>query len=144
MIFNKMLNSIQNQPLDEPNLLLTSTSHLQPQPKQSEHSHIPYWFKQDWVGYTKRRATTTLRLKSGDDDCEPLKFIMNENGTPVDKQQARYIRSTMKNIWQTLLKAKRAPPTWGQADMSALEYYRNNMYAKFPYLKLCDNDWKVD
>ncbi len=100
----------------------------------------------------RARATSTTktgnskrgRTKVTDEPKDKPELIEDENGNPVSTSTAAIIRERMRQHWQTLHNKGRLPPNFSAADSEVLAWFRNQMYREFPFLMLCEYNWKLD
>lgn len=71
-------------------------------------------------------------------------YVEDENGKAVDGHVASEIRKYARSIWVHIAKTRGAPPKWGDAGVEIAQIYRQHMYGRFPILRFCELDWKVD
>jgi hypothetical protein len=116
--------------------------------RREDFPAVKYWHRHEWndkeddATEVGERARGKSRSAKGMNVKE--RFIEDEKGQTIDGHRARDIRAHARSIWIALADRKRAPATWGKADMETIRNYRHEMKAKFPELRLCDNDWKAD
>lgn len=137
---------IQRPLPNDPQLPLPKTDPSEDKPKQADYPNVRFWYRNEWEAFiVESKANSTWHQNtSKTGPCDSLAFIMDSKGTAINRIQAGAIRQFARGLWQTLAHANRDPPTWGNADLSVIKFYRSNMYSDFPDLRLCDNDWKVD
>jgi hypothetical protein len=72
-----------------------------------------------------------------------LDFVELDNGTIADGITAKLIRDELRSIYNELRKKDLLSRTWGSIGITARNFIFKHLYAKYPYLLLCHNDWKV-
>lgn len=127
--------------------------------KQADYPKVRFWFKRDWSKFQKgSKAAKDASVDNSSDSkmvgrgkarsAEGINVMMlyieRDDGTSVDGDVANNIRQTARSIWENLGNAGIAPTTWGQADMQVKKDYWREMAEVFPYLKLCDRNWKAN
>ena len=75
-------------------------------------------------------------------------FIELQDGTVVDGATAEHIRARLRDTFaEQKISAMRmqesVPKTWGEASAGFKKFLIKEVYDHFPYMRLCDNDWKV-
>ncbi len=72
-------------------------------------------------------------------------FIETENGTIVSADTARSIRNLARSVLIEMdtHPVMQLPKKWGQVGVTERKFFIREMYAKFPILWLCHDDWKV-
>jgi hypothetical protein len=75
-------------------------------------------------------------------------FIELQDGTVVDGATAEHIRARFRDTFaEQKISATRmketVPKTWGEASAGFKKFLIREVYDHFPYMRLCDNDWKV-
>jgi hypothetical protein len=71
-------------------------------------------------------------------------YAEGENGEAVNGHVASEMRKYARSIWVHIANTYGAPPKWGDAGVKISQIYRQHMYSKFPILRFCELDWKVD
>lgn len=127
-------------------LPLSSTENFEVKPCREEYPEVMFWHRNEWDTHVQiAKSNQTWRQNTAKEaTCDALAFIMDANGTSINGYGAIRIRQYARQLWQSLAKAGRDPPNWGNADASAVKFFRTHMYTEFPDLRLCENDWKVD
>jgi hypothetical protein len=97
--------------------------------KHTDFPNVKFWFKRNW---SKKVGSEPPRV-----------FVETENGDPVGEDRLESLRKYARNLFQTIDKST-APPTWKQAPTAMRQGLHRLMIDKFPELRLCDSDWKVD
>ena len=116
--------------------------------RRGDFPAVKYWYRHEWndkegdVTEVGERARGKSRAAKGLNVKE--RFIEDENGQAIDGHRARDIRAHARSIWIALASHNRCPLTWGKADLETIRNYRLEMKAKFPELRLCDNDGKAN
>lgn len=75
-------------------------------------------------------------------------FIELQDGAVVDGATAEHIRARFRDTFaEQKISATRmqetVPKTWGEASAGFKKFLIKEVYDHFPYMRLCDNDWKV-
>jgi len=75
-------------------------------------------------------------------------FIELEDGIVVDGTTAESIRARFRDVFAeqkaTVERIQEAmPESWGQASVTFKKFLIKEVYEQFPYMRWCDNDWKV-
>jgi hypothetical protein len=116
--------------------------------KQADFPAVKYWYRYQWSDKEDDSTELGERARGKSRSAKGMnvkeRFIEDENGQTIDGHRARDIRAHARSIWIALASCNRSPPTWGKADLETIRSYRHEMTAKFPELRLCDNDWKAD
>jgi hypothetical protein len=73
----------------------------------------------------------------------PKVFVETENGDTTGKDRLERLWKHARNFFQMIDKST-APPTWKQAPTAMRQALHTSMVDKFPELRLCNSDWKVD
>jgi hypothetical protein len=132
-----------------PGLLINPAGHP---PSRDNYPSVPFWTRQEWESFknedrhtglhTEERRHGKVKDKSQPSRC--LAYITDAAGIGVDGYKGASIRATTRQVWAYIAKQGQAPMTWSQAHISAVQYYRQEMYRDHPDLRLCEGDWKVD
>ena len=73
-----------------------------------------------------------------------MKFVEDESGNVIDGYRASSIRKFARSLWAGLSNAGKAPKSWGKVDAQTSSQFQIEMCRKFPELRLCKGNWKVD
>ncbi len=118
----------------------------------SQYPHVKFPTRQ---AYNKHTATKAAKKKiadpaaedsdSKDKDMAITDFIETENGTIVSADTARSIRNLARSVLIEMDShpTMQLPKKWGQVGITERKFFVREMYAKFPILWLCHDDWKV-
>jgi hypothetical protein len=130
--------------------LMSNSATERPLARQ-DYPKVRFWFKQDWAdhlkeegGITKLDKHATRGKRSVPGENVSMRYIENESGVVIDGYRATEMRKFARSIWNHLANSSKAPKTWGKADVQAARHYRLEMCSRFPELRLCGYDWKVD
>jgi hypothetical protein len=126
---------------------LSFTDNLLTLPIREDYPNVTYWTQEEWrqaraKKKEKRGLASTLitNLKA----TSRQGYVTSAAGLDLTASQAADMRTTARCLWASLAKAGKAPPTWGQADHHAIQYFRGHMYQLHPELRLCAGNWKAD
>ena len=86
-------------------------------------------------------ARGSARMKEGENVM--MDFVELEDGKIVDGLTAKLIRDELRAICHELHKKELLSRNWSSIGITARSFVFAHIYAKFPYLMLCHNDWKV-
>ena len=118
----------------------------------SQYPHVKFPTRQ---AYNKHTASKAAKKKiadpaaedsdSKDKDIAITDFIETENGTIVSADTARSIRNLARSVLIEMDShpVMQLPQKWGQVGVTERKFFIREMYAKFPILWLCHDDWKV-
>ncbi|KAJ7435415.1 hypothetical protein FB451DRAFT_1190970 [Mycena latifolia] len=115
---------------------LSNSSHM----NLADFAQIRYWNRSDFADADSDLAEITEK-KNGRDK---LAFLEHENGTVFSKSEIKAVGKAVYEVFQTLLDDGLAPKTWSQASSRATNILRTDLFAKFPDIRLCANNWKAD
>ena len=137
-----------------------NTAYDLPKPKQEDYPEIKYWHKRDYVQIenAKKRTAAVLdptipkqraprgstRLAQSDENVA-TDYIETENGDIVSGTTAQSIRSTIRNLLKEIKETKGMllPEVWKDIGQNEHKFIFNGLYSNFPYIRLCDDDWKA-
>ena len=109
-----------------------------PQPlDQEDYPYVQYWNEEDWVKYTEQqhdRGQVPPRLR----------FLTDEEGSPVLESQIKTFMSTAKQAWNELYCLRLDPSSWTKKTPKAASYLAYIMKMTFNEFQYCDGDWKVE
>lgn len=144
-------------------LPVTTTTHTNAtvNPSQQNFPDIRFWFKRDYTKFTAAKKSNDgitglnqgtkprgrVRL-SAENENVMNDFIELEDGTVVDGTTAESIRAHFRDVFAeqkaTVERIQEAmPESWGQASVTFKKFLIKEVYEQFPYMRWCDNDWKV-
>jgi hypothetical protein len=73
-----------------------------------------------------------------------MQYVELEDGTVISGDRATEIRKFARAIWVSVSKSGTPPSKWGQADIQTRQQYLSAMGTRFPELRYCDLEWKID
>lgn len=103
---------------------------------EDDHDAVRFWKKSEWRNFEegeRKRNRNTVKFS----------FICDESGESVSPSRIDEIGDAAKLAWNELYHFRLAPTTWAKKIDRANEYFSNTMRAKFPELRLCQGDWKL-
>lgn len=71
-------------------------------------------------------------------------FMENEHGERVFEASGNAVCARAKKFFNLLWKERRAPQTFGDADIETVDEFIWIMENSFPFLRYCDNHWKSE
>lgn len=83
------------------------------------------------------------RPAASNSDNNSNRYMEDKQGIIVNATQAAEARNVSHSIFALLQLKDMAPKTWMKATVEATQYFRREMYAHFPELRLCEGHWKV-
>lgn len=117
--------------------------------ERANFAAVQFWTEDDWQAYekaAKKNKPTRVGNQEGD-EAEKFtgRFIENVDGSPVPKWRRLDMLKVLKKIFVILDTRGIAPSTWGRgASIEAQELVQTMMYKRYPELRLCHGDWKVE
>lgn len=87
-------------------------------------------------------ARGSVRMKEGENVM--MDFVELEDGKIIDGLTAKLIRDELRSTCHELHKKDLLSRNWTSIGITARSFVFAHIYAKFPYLMLCHNDWKVN
>ena len=118
-----------------------------PEAKREDFPLIKYWSQHEWTASDDSQVASIGapgKARAAQGENISMKFVEDENGDVIDGFKAISIRKFARSLWAGLSKAGRAPKSWGRADAQTSSQFQIEMCQKFPELKLCEGNWKVD
>ena len=73
-----------------------------------------------------------------------LCYMEDEQGVVVDGFHTSEMHKFAWSIWKQLAGARKAPRSWGKAELDVSAHYQCEMCHHFLELGLCKYDWKAD
>ncbi|KAF9470350.1 hypothetical protein BDN70DRAFT_713990 [Pholiota conissans] len=130
---------------------------LGPNPKQDDYPRVRFWFSNAYKEFSDKKKTgnavldpTALRVASRKRFTEngenvATDYIETEDGQIVDGRVAKSIRDHLRAIYNEMEKSKKKvlPAVWGDVGLSDRKYVFRELYKEFPYIRLCDDNWKA-
>jgi hypothetical protein len=121
---------------------------------QANFTNVRFWTKRDWSSFqkvakgisdancTKRGERGNARASHGENVM--MQYVEDEQGNPISGDRAGEIRRAGRSLWTQLATAGVAPKTWTKADMNSSEFFKHEMRKRFPELRLCEANWKIE
>ena len=103
---------------------------------EDDHDAVRFWRKSEWRNFEegeRKRNRNTVKFS----------FICDESGESVPSSRIDEMGDAAKLAWNELHHFRLAPTTWAKKIDRANEYFSNTMRTKFPELRLCQGDWKL-
>ena len=119
---------------------------------QSDYPAIMFWNKLDWKKTENSwKDSSDLEAKIGEcggTRCSKgenvmMRYIENEDGSPVEGALATSIREFARSIWRGFYSQSIASVKWGDAPLEVRDRYCHEMESAFMVLRYCDNHWKA-
>jgi hypothetical protein len=112
-------------------------------PKEADYPNVRFWHRVAWKKYADENDGVS-NFDSDEDDPRTPPYLETEEGVPVTKSRLKYMRRIARELWNEFKGNGVAPPSWTKLSHSAAEYFYQEMYKKFPELRLCSHNWKLD
>jgi hypothetical protein len=119
--------------------------------RQEDYPRIKFWFKRQWTEFLIDHPTNAIsgsqsrgRTRSSQGINVTMKYVELEDGTVISGDRANEIRKFARAIWVSVSKTGTQPSKWGQADIQTRQQYLSAMGSRFPELRFCDLDWKIE
>ncbi|KDQ07817.1 hypothetical protein BOTBODRAFT_59750 [Botryobasidium botryosum FD-172 SS1] len=119
---------------------------------RNNYPAVRHWTREGWNSSQEAAGSSAptketqkqARQRAAKGANVTMQFVERENGVVISGAGAGKIRIKCREVWQKLLNHGLAPVKWGDAAIDACNYYRSEMYAAYPELRLCGRHWKVD
>lgn len=154
--YKGLLNTIRSLPLGKmtiPGEVSTNQevfSALAPL-RQEDYPKIKFWFKRQWTEFSNDHSTNGTsglqargRSRAAQGINVSMQYVELEDGTVISGDRATQIRKFARAIWVSVSKTGAPPSKWGQADIQTRQQYLSTMGSRFPELRFCDLEWKMD
>jgi hypothetical protein len=118
-----------------------------PEVKREEYPLVKYWSRHEWSASEDLQVASIGapgKTRAAQGENVSMKFVEDENGNVIDGHRASSIRKLARSLWAGLSKAGKAPKSWGKVDAQTSSQFQIEMCRKFPELRLCEGNWKVD
>jgi hypothetical protein len=136
--------------VDQP-VLATSVQQL-PETK-SDYPLIKFWHKRDWTVHQKAKKEVNdlnrvppkrgnVRAAKGENVM--MLYVEDSNGTPINGNRAAEICKLSRALFAQFSESGVAPKTWSKASITTIDFYKQEMRNRFPELRLCESNWKID
>jgi hypothetical protein len=69
-----------------------------------------------------------------------------DDGQIVLGTTAQSIRTAFRKIFKDIKESRddmTLPPVWSEIGQRERKFILNELYSQFPYIRLCDDDWKA-
>lgn len=114
---------------------------------RNDYPHVKFWTRKEWLDHEIDITTTNKprgKVRASQGINVSMRYVEDELGNIVDGFVASEMRKFARSIWVHIAGSSGAPSKWGDAGVKVAQYYRQEMCARFPILRLCELDWKVD
>jgi nucleoid-associated protein YgaU len=107
-----------------------------------------FWSRSSWTKYcneTEIVKGARGRGRASEGENVNMRYIVNQDGVPVDGYMAATVRRIAREFWKGLSRAGVAPQKWmTDVDLETAKKFHLEMQTQFEELRLCDGGWKVD
>ncbi|KIY50321.1 hypothetical protein FISHEDRAFT_71929 [Fistulina hepatica ATCC 64428] len=112
----------------------------------NDYPLVRFWNWEDYLEHldTHKGISTASSHSSKKRLFKARVFIEDENGYVVDVERQRKMAKFAKDIFRTFKRKQLYASSFSSLDLGCLRDYRAEMYAKFPELRYCADDWKAD
>ena len=141
-------------PVTNPPLTSTS-SHPKMEDLRAQYPNIQYWKRRDYLTFLKNKKPVLdptqqppqrggRRLAETGENVA-TDYIEREDGTIADGDVAKNIREYLRSIFNEVNKSPNMelPTQWSDATIIVRKYIYDQLYAKYPYIRICEEDWKA-
>lgn len=153
--YNGLLNTIRSLPLGTtttPGDVRANQEFSAPTPlRQEDYPNIKFWYKRQWTAFSNDHPTNATsgpqargRSRAAQGINVSMQYVEFEDGTVINGDRATEIRKFARAIWVSVSKTGAPPSKWGQADIQTRQQYVSAMGTRFPELRFCDLEWKID
>jgi hypothetical protein len=111
---------------------------------QGDYPLVKFWYASEW----KKFSENELAVSGGDEGKSSPKnvaqrYIEDSQGTVVDRDRARKIRSIAHQIFFDLRNTGRTQSKWSECGLGATEWFNTEMAHQVPEMRLCSEHWKA-
>jgi hypothetical protein len=118
-----------------------------PEAEREDFPLVKYWSRHEWSASEDLQVASIGvpgKARAAQGENISMKFVEDENGNIIDGYRASSIRKFARLLWAGLSNAGKAPKSWGKVDAQTSSQFQIEMCQKFPELRLCKGNWKVD
>ena len=109
-------------------------------PKRKDYPDVQFWSLESWSKI--RRGAGTI-----DSDSPILSiFFEDEFGVAIPKGVKDAVRNDVTSFWDGMYNGGRGeiPQTWNKTGLTRKEEFRTTLEGKYPWLRLCEGNWKAN
>ena len=130
-----------------------------PYPSKDDYPDIRFWSRASYNAFLQEKKSTAAvfnpvapqrrrggaRLAQNDENVQD-DFIENEDGTIVSGSVAAGIRRVARDSFKELSEDNQValPEKFSHIAPSSRKFVLNRLYAQYPYLRLCADNWKAE
>lgn len=120
--------------------------------RKSDYPNVKYWEKKQ-KNAVKISGIEVCGTDSGDSDQESndnkkeeigIKFLEDENGIPIDDDKKTRLYAKVRSFWNDNIDPNCPPNNWSSAGSALRDKFRDEIEAKYPFLRCCTGRWKVE
>lgn len=104
--------------------------------------HIDLWKFSAWRAIKDASRKNQIEADDPEGSIATL-FYEDENGNVVSEDVKSSVRGDLRGFWIDMINDGEAPVPWNQLGFRRREQYRKLMGDKYPWLRLCEGDWKL-
>ena len=118
----------------------TRASRIPLDPQEEDFLHLSWWRQGPWLAIKTGAAEKDLHIES------PIisLFMEDEHGRPISPGVKKLLRNDLFFYWNGMYDAGEIPTIHTETSLARKEEFRKRFEAKFPWLRLCEGQWKVD
>ena len=106
-------------------------------PTREDFPSVHYWHQEPWSA--QRKSV----VKNSEQDFRTYSaFMEDEFGNAIPETTRRSIRSDFSSYFTELFKKGEIPKGFWETNLSEKESHRIAMESRYPWLRLCDGNWK--
>lgn len=145
--FSALVERLPHQ--DAPSCAATNTTNsnrLAPL-EQIQYPEVSYWTKTSWQSRKDHKSSTATITNTTSDTrgiSPTWRFLQDESGQPIDKTTLSRISQVARGKFIEMATKGVLPGSWDKVQWSARADFEHGMEDQFFFLRLCENNWKVN
>ena len=147
-VINKSVKVMRDDTKKMSDHVIANSTGLPPttvQPDQldyKDYQHLKYWFEHAWQAL---RHQSGLALKELSPDSPIISvFMEDEFGEPIPEALKSKLRGDLTAYWNDVHDTGEVLKRWSDLGLRRKDHFRKTFEAKYPWLRLCEANWKVD
>lgn len=113
-------------------------------PQEDQFPNIAHWRSGPWNALRHAKEKTLCPGESLASSGTNVKFWEDPEGNVIPPDQRAVVTSNMRAIWKEMYNDKKELGPKTKISWKVREEFRIRMEALHPWLRLCENHWKVD
>ena len=118
---------------------------------RKDYPKIKFWTQRDWTLHKSRDVSNPQQAsgqrggtRAANGENVTMKYVEDRDGNEIGISTAKSIKASARALWRGFYGSGIAPSKWGNATNEVRDIFFREMEKKFPVLRYCEDNWKVN